>query len=357
MEINVHVQRFRVHAIPSAKNPQYSIWQSATICLIFAENDRLVAVQKARSELAKRHWQIIEFEDKSTLIESLVRDEGGLILKAFEEARAGRTYFVVLESRGRHAKSDLIAPRRIDEPFMDRVIARAGGQRIAIADIPPSVRIADYEIAGYIFELKDLQEEALLKPTHQKKLAALFEPHRDAGETVVLDPSVLSHGEWLRYLDILGAPLQTCVKSAAKQIKSTKKFLNQEEKSGGLIVLNTGLGTFPHDLMLQQATRYATKDTREIAAVIVIETWMTTNGFSTDFGRTLDSNMPSVSAVRAILDAFDELYMEMTTQMFFAESQSESQKAAPTVTVAFTLEGVDYVWPSAAPPLPWEKEA
>ena len=77
-------------------------------------------------------------------------------------------------------------------------------------------------------------------------------------------------------MDIVGGPIQSAVKSAAKQIRSTKEHLGRPDLRGGLIFLNTGYGTLPPELFADLVERYATKDTSQIDIKIAISTWMQT---------------------------------------------------------------------------------
>src|SRR5205085_7543732 len=112
--------------------------------------------------------------------------------------------------------------------------------------------------------------------TRQKRLAELFRRPLPPDSTILLDPSTLSETDRRKYMDIVGGPIQNAVKSAAKQIRSTKEHLGRPDLRGGLIFLNTGYGTLPPELFADLVERYATKDTSQIDIKIAISTWMQT---------------------------------------------------------------------------------
>jgi hypothetical protein len=151
------------------------------------DNDRQIALSKARQELQKRNWTFVCYEDRSTLIESEVRRGGGEVLLAYEEALRGKTFFkVFVDDFGAGEKSrPRMLPARISEAFMDKVITAAGGERVDTTGIGPGVRNADYILGRYLFELKDLQEEGMRKGPHQEKLAKLFAPYARGEEGVI----------------------------------------------------------------------------------------------------------------------------------------------------------------------------
>ena len=77
LNIQIPIQRICVRAKPASANPDYYEWQTAVICMFVPDNDRLMAVERARNELGKRHWEFISYVNKSTLIEDRVREAGG----------------------------------------------------------------------------------------------------------------------------------------------------------------------------------------------------------------------------------------------------------------------------------------
>jgi hypothetical protein len=250
----------------------------------------------------------------------------------------------------------VMLPARITEQFMDDVIRNAGGQRLDNSGIKAGLRNADYLFGRYIFELKDLQEEAMRKGPHQLQLARLFQPHSSKRSTVAVDPSVLSKLEFREYLNILGRPIQGHVRAASKQIKDTRKLLGREDLLGGLIVLNTGFGTYPHDQFAEQVERYAQKDSSEFKAVISVSAWCHTNGFDTYSFYKMSPEDSSEPEVLAIQHAFNGRYTQMMTDLVRGTLRAATADAPPVTSIAFAVDGIDFAWSAPRLPLPWERE-
>jgi hypothetical protein len=166
--MSINIQRFVVKAKPFNSNTKYYEWQSATIVMFIPENNKRLAVDKARETLVKNHWELISFEDKSTLIEERVREAGGEVWQAYQYAENGKTVLRIFPDHfgaGNEAFSEhfkYFRPLRITESFIDRVIQEAGGRRFSEINVN-DMKNADYLIGDYIFELKTLQEERLQK--------------------------------------------------------------------------------------------------------------------------------------------------------------------------------------------------
>jgi len=350
------IQRICVRAVPTKSNPKYFEWEHASICMFIPEIDRELALVKARKELDRRHWTFIKYEDRSTLIEARVRKEGGAVLKAFEEALQGRMFFKVFVDTFDSGSKDrqVMLPARITEKFIDEVILKAGGMRLDTAGIAPGIRNADYLLGRYIFELKDLQEEAMTKGSHQEKLARLFRPYaREA--SIAIDPSILSKTDFLEYLNILGRPIQGHVRSAAGQIKETKKLLGRNDLLGGLLLLNTGFGSYPHDEFSTQVERYARKDSGEFSAVMSVSAWSQTNGFDTFAFYKISPEEPQEEEIAAFQKAFDDCYTAMMTRMVQGTLPGNATSAPSGRSIAFAVDGIDFAWEAPRIPLPWER--
>ncbi len=359
MKGNVDIQRICVKAKPAREHPEYYDWQTASICMFIPENDRLLALEKAREELARRHWEFLAYEDKSTLIEAKARAMGGEVWEAYLQARSGQVFFRVFPSHFGAGDKDLrpILPARITEGFLDRVIDDAGGQRLREEEKRPGVRNADYLIGRFIFELKDLQEEGLEKGEHQTRLAALFRGYFPGQQEVAVDPSVLSKPDYLKYLDIIGKPIKTHIRSASKQIKATRKLLGRDDLLGGIILLNTGFGSFPHEAFAAQVDRYAAKDSSQFSAIVSISVWSYTNGFDTYVFNEFSPKEPQAAEVMAIRRAFHKRFEQTMTDSITGSLPRATEEAVPPKPVAFKNDGIDFAWIPPRILLPWEREA
>lgn len=248
-----------------------------------------------------------------------------------------------------------IRPVQISEQFIDSVINDAGGRRVSEEEKQPGIVNADYIVGNFIFELKDIQEEGLQKETHQQKLAELFEPYFPGKSEITIDPSVLSKPDFLRYLDIIAKPIKTHVKKASKQIKETRQVLGQPNLKGGIILLNTGFGSFPHDEFAKQVERFAQKDSKQFDAVVSISTWFYTNGFDSYLFYKFSPQDIDYSEVECIRQSFDEAFQKMMTDLVLGNVPDSTELSFPLSPVAFHYKGIDFNWKPLQIPLPWDE--
>jgi hypothetical protein len=351
------IQRICVKAKPLESNPDYYDWQTASIAMFIQENNKAIAIKKASNELKRRHWQFISYEDKSTLIEERVREAGGEVWEAYQDALKSTIFFRVFPDHFGAGRNGIkpIRPARIKEPFIDEVIKNAGGRRLSEAVKKPGVRNADYILGDFIFELKDIQEEVFLKGSHQQKLAELFNPYFPGKSEIIIDPSILSKPDFLKYLDIISKPIKTHIKTASKQVKDTRLLLGKPDIKGGVIILNTGFGSCPHDEFANQVERYALKDSRQFEAIVTISTWFYTNGFDSYMFYKFSPSEPQYSELECIRKSFDASFGEMMTQLVRGELPDSTEYSAPLSPISFVSEGIDFNWSPPTIPLPWDR--
>jgi hypothetical protein len=184
--MSVAVHRFFVRACPSVNHPKYFGWQTAQICIFIADGNRDRAFEIAVQAIQKEKWLPIGAFRKDTLVESRVLIEGSdAVLKAYKEAQAGQIILKVFTDQAPMAtkdKSPYMKAPRIDESFIDRVVQLAGGRRLTEAEADAqNSRNVDYVFDDSVVELKDMQEEGLLVPSRQDRLAQLL-ASIDSGE-------------------------------------------------------------------------------------------------------------------------------------------------------------------------------
>lgn len=351
------IQRICMLAKPSASNLEFFEWQMASVCLFVPENDKQAAVARAREELTRRHWEFINYQDKSTLIEERVREQGGEVWDAFQYARSGRIFLKVFPQHfgAGDPQFQWMRPARITEAFIDQVVVDAGGRRLSKDERGNGEKNADYLIGRFVFELKDIQEEAIRKRGHQERVATLFAPYFPGQDQVPIDPSVLSKPDFQRYLDILGKPIQRAVKSASKQIRETRMRLGDETLNGGIIVLNTGFGSFPHEAFAEQVERYAVKDSSQITVAVSIDTWSYTNGFDSYVFSAFSPTEPRQEEVVALRESFDKHFEEMMTDLVTGRLPSSTELSDPAKPTSFECNGIDLCWQPPQVPLPWKQ--
>jgi hypothetical protein len=340
-----------------ASHPEYFEWQTAEIYFFIRGSEMPQAEPLVREELARRQWAFLKYLARRRLDVEQARNKGGEVWDAHLHAQEDGLFVKVVPEQFGAGKNGppLIRPARISESFMTDVIIDAGGRRVIEDNSPQTSLNADYLLGDFIFELKDLQEEAQEKEEHQAKIAALFAPYSQGLTAVSVDPSLLSKADLWRYLEILGGPLQRHVKKASKQVKATRTLLDRPDLRGGLILLNTGFSSYPHDLFAEQVERYAKKDSSQFEAVISITIWMETNGFdSYVFYRfsPADQGPPEVMAIR---QAFDNRFRQMMTDLMRGLLPGDVEQMLPRRPIAFSVSGIDFNWEPPRIPFPWDK--
>jgi len=268
------MHRIIYFAKPTKTHPDRHEWETAQIVIFLQAVGRQEGLEEAKELLRRKHWQPIRLILHTPVEAHLAASADAQIWEAFQVAKRDGFYWRVFPDTfgpGEKRSGQYFSPA-VGEEFMDRVIANAGGRRLTQEGRSVQNRNADYLLERWVFELKDLQEEGLEKIERQEKLAKFYAP-RQWGDDVAILPDDLGEDELRRYLDIIGGPIQTQVKSASKQIRQTKAQFGGEHLQGGLIFLNTGYGSLPPALFEMLVERYAKKDSTQIASCVCISVW------------------------------------------------------------------------------------
>lgn len=305
----MNVRRFFIRAYPHADHPRYFQWQAASIVLFVSDEDKERAERTALEELSKRQWVPERVIRRDTLIKERVQAKGGDVWTAYQQAEAGQLFWLErLEAPAMSTKEKPLhmAPPRLSEQFMDRVIGVAGGRRLAEGEAAGfKEKNADYFLDDMVLELKDLQEEGLQSsPIRQEKLARLFSKYPADGLVRQLDPFTLSQRDFERYLDIVGVPIQKRIQAASKQIKATTQRLAPQTFKGAVILMNTGYSTIPHDFLEYLAFRYSRKDSKSISEVVVISSWVLTNGFDWEIRFAFSPQESATASIQKLKQSF-----------------------------------------------------
>jgi hypothetical protein len=342
--MDTQVQRFFFFARPAKDHPKHFEWQTAHLCIFVAENNKQRALELAKQQAVNERWVIIRVNHKSTLIEERVREAGGEVWKGYQQAKEQGIFFrAFFQSMIVDDKDEpmLALMPRLTESFMDTVVERAGGHRLTAEETNfEQSRNADYLLDDCVFELKILEDEGLDVATRQQKLAELFCQPLPPDSTILLDPSTLSETDRRKYMDVVGGPIQNAVKSASKQIRSTKEHLGRADMRGGVIFLNTGYGTLPPDIFASLVGRYATKDTSQINVTVAISTWMQTAAIGGTVMFEFNPHEPADAVARKLRDAFWERVDEWMTEYARGGFRHEGEMISPLKPIAFELGGI-----------------
>jgi hypothetical protein len=347
------IGRVLVKAKPAQGHPRLREWEIADVVVFVEAENETIALTRAKDKLASEHWELVTLQKCDRLIEHRVYAEGGDILAAYEEAqRTGSSVRVFSRQFPREEEPELTLPLRVSETFMDNVVKAAGGTRLPANG---DGRIADYRLGDWIFELKDLQEEGLLKKSRQERVLEVFKPYLGDTLETEIDPEVLSEVDRRRFEDLLGSPIQKQVKSASKQIRATKKKLGEPNLHGGLIYLNTGYMSLPFESMDPMVERYVRKDTTQIEATFCISIWVATNGFDTNVVyrvRPAESPIPVIEALRR---SFEKCFEGMMTDLVCGRIPKNAKRVNPAAPVTFTVEDEHFVWDPGEVQASWKE--
>jgi hypothetical protein len=303
--------------------------------------------------LTANSLQRMSFSERSTLIPSRVRREGGKVLEAYLQARDG-TPFLLLSADHipfvtKKSGPAFYAPR-LTEAFLDTVIERAGGKRIDLPSAgsnPP--KTADYRLGDLVLELKDLQCEGLEVRTRQVKIAQLFSSKLHPDRSTIIDPALLSSEELRTYRRIVGAPVQAAIRNARGQVKATITRVGEPGLAGGVILLNTGYGSMPHDLLSSLAQELVSESTT-LQVAICISAWTVTNGFDTVVYFAFDPKEHCLPAIGGLRVAFDDCRDGLMTRWARTGFRLPGPVSDPLMPIVFEEAGSIYCFTPPTPP-------
>jgi hypothetical protein len=337
------VYRFIIKAYPREDHPDFHVWQKATVVLFVANPDPYVAEQKALDELNRRCWIPEKFEHRDRLIRDAVKKEGGAVWDAYVQAEQGNLFWLEdLESLPMCKKGEELwgTGPKLTEVFVDNLIQNSGGHRLTAEEAGEFLeKNADYVLGKYVLELKHFENEGLAVETRQKKIGEIFQRYFADGPVRKIDPFKLSERDFDEYWEIVGVPIQKRIKSASKQVKPTIARLGQEQYEGGVILLNTGYLTVPHDFLVAMAERYASKDTSSIRHIIVISSWTITNGFDTSVNYAFHPHETACPYFEKLRDVFWSTVEKFMTQMMTGELDPKSGMQEPMSPTYFNYRG------------------
>lgn len=354
------VQRFLVRAVPFEFNRKYRGFEPAKIGVLIRENDRHEGLRKMQEVLKRERWQLLELVQHDKLIEQAVQQEGGFMLEAFLHARKHGDWLTVFpENFGAGKRKDfcMLGPK-ITEPDIDLLIESAGGQRF----IPPGQsnnlpKNADYVLSNHVVELKEVQENALEKPDRQRRLAALFHNVLPDSLTVPLNPDLLVESDRIEFYRILAEPIARQLKSASKQIKSTKTLLGRDDLIGGVILINSGTDCLYHELFCDLAVIEVSRYKGVIEELCVISTWFLTNGMDNELFFAFHPNQPENDFQRRLATAFDKLVDDKMNGWAQGGFVPDGASIHPQKPIGFEFDGRIFAWEPARLSESWRERS
>jgi len=247
---------------------------------------------------------------------------------------------------------------RITEADFDRLVTAAGGRRSANAtgQTKPS---ADYELGNALLELKLIEEEGLQGPQkadRQRKVAELFRGIHPDDPVIVLDPADLDAERRRRYFNLLGGPIQTAVRKAARQLEGSRAE-RRDDPVRVLILVNNGYAALSHDDFVQIVLKSVRNDTRCVDSVVIGGVYYYTDEFDSyalfpfeehaiDVGRRFRS-------FEVLRDRWGEFADEVMNEALRGVAPHRFQKM-PVSDISFDVNSVTFVKP--APPMGVESQ-
>lgn len=351
------VHKFIMWAKPASDHPEYYQWQTGVLCVLIGEDSHWAAEQLAIAEVTRRKWEPLQMSSRSTLIEAKVREAGEPIWSAFCAAKAGNPQFIEKTDEIVFTRKGGAAPTygpRLSERFIDSVVESAGGRRLTFEEgAEGGEPNADYVIADAILELKDLQTEALEVATRQQRLVEQMWTRGLPGTTVFLSPAELTSTELRDYLAIVGAPVRKRLLRAGKQVRHSLQQV-PDARQGGVIILNTGYGSLPHEL-LDNLVQDFVAQSNTLSIGITISAWSLCNGFDTTLQFEFSPRLLSESPVAEFRAAFDDGIEELMNVYARSGFVTPEDPQTPLHPIAFEGEERLFVFRPPKPPtsVPW----
>ncbi|MCJ7552598.1 MAG: hypothetical protein MUO34_01830 [Ignavibacteriaceae bacterium] len=337
------VQRIILKAKPSKSHPHFNEWETVTLVYLIDESNKSKAIEIVRQNMSLNHWEILYYESKSTLIEEMIQNAKKEFIDAYFYAKKNKIYLKVFHDNFMPGKknSQHFCPPLISEKFIDDVIFDAGGRRLNPDEKRYEEELnADYIIDNYVFELKNLMEEGLDKLERRKKISDLFRNYYRTDEPILINPEILSKSDKLKYTSIITTPLEKRIKKAFNQAYETRERISNDYKIG-LIYVNSGYFSIPHDVFTAEVKRYITKNNLVFDEVITFSVSAQTNGFDMSVVFPCDPQDSKNIVTNKILDSWNSHSEKIMTSLLLGEVKDFTSPQKP---VSFNFSGIDFYW-------------
>lgn len=337
------VQRIILKAKPSKNNLEYNEWETASIIFFVDEPNKSLALDIVKNKLAELKWEILYYELKDTLIEKRVQEAEKIIKDAFAYAKLNKIHYEIIHNNfypGKK-KSKYLCPPKINEEYVEKVLIEAGGRRLTDEEKANNEELnADFIIGEFVFELKDLMEDGLDKKERREKLSNLFLKYYSVSEPIFIDPTILTAEDQKVYSSIISSPLEKRIEKAYKQVVATRNRISPNSKVG-LIYLNSGYLSLPHEYFTTEVKRYITKNNLSFDEIITLSISAQTNGFEMCVEFFSDPKEHSFTETKAIIEAWNKNADDIMTKLVRGEIKDLSNPQKP---ISFSHSGIDFYW-------------
>lgn len=337
------VQKIILKAKPARNHPNFNEWETASICFLVSENNKKKAIEIVKRKLSEEKWEFLYYELKGTLIYERVKEAGGEVLEGYETALKEGLYFMIFHDNfgpGKKKSQYLCLPK-VNEEFIEKVVFDCGGRRLTDEEKAFEQYLnADFIIGNFVFELKDLQEEGLDEPERRQKISNLFSSYYSSYEPIYIDPTILSEIDQKKYLSFLSSPIEKKVKKAFKQTEATNNRLSKNYKLG-LIYLNSGYLSLPHDVFSVEVKRYIKKCNLSFDEIITLSVSGQTNGFDLYVNFYFDPKVPTYDETIKLRESWIKNTNDIMTKLVRGELKHLSNPQKP---ISFNHSGIDFYW-------------
>ena len=240
---------------------------------------------------------------------------------------------------------------RIHEKDFDSIVKEAGGSRIRTNGAGSKGKNADYILNEAIVELKLIREEGLVKESRRKKVAEIFRETQPDRPVVVLDPKILSKTELRKYYNLLERPIQTAVRTAAKQVHDTKLRVGTDSTTV-LMILNDGYTALSMDEFREVVGKTVRNDTSKIDYAVAGGIYYYSDSFDSYFFSRFDlipvNVDKSFTSYNALLDTWNKWVEKYMTSVVLGQNKFDDDRF-PVIDLNFEIDGIEYVKP--CPPM------
>lgn len=204
------------------------------------------------------------------LNEGECKKEGGDIWDAYQQAVAesyAMSCFIFKRSPGNYKPP---IPRFSEADFQ-KIFESIGGHKIAES----KTETPDFRFGDTIMELKDHQKESLKGIDRQNNISQLFKNSKE--RCIDLNPLEDYGDATVGYRRLIKNSIHNHLKNASSQIKAYK--LTEKVKSAGMIFLNTGMFSLPHELFKTMVSDLLEQRTKTIKFAFIFSQVTQGNGF------------------------------------------------------------------------------
>jgi hypothetical protein len=267
------------------------------------------------------------------LIKRLCEQEGGDFWAAYLQAvETGYSfnYFIIRSTGLQHRP---IIPRFSEGDF-GRIFQQLGGKKIKES----TIQTPDFQFNNILLELKDLQKDSLRDIDRQENISKSFMSVTHSIINLDMEENYGAATE--AYHRLVDNALRNHVKKASSQLKSYK--IDNRAFRSGLIFLNTGMFSLPHQIFKSMLENILARHTKTIEFAFVFSQITQGNGFDNyaTFYSEFVGNVPE--EIKILKEKVDELVEAKMSAMIIDPVQGLT--LAEQQPISFYKNGKIFYW-------------